>query len=274
MLSADALEVADIARSAGAVILARYGRRSLLVQDKDDGSPVTDADLAADALIRDRLSARWPHPIVSEESPPPPPAERQAWSRFWLVDPLDGTRDFVASTGEFCVCIALIEAGRPIIGVLSAPVLGLTWIAERGRGAWRVVHEVGAVPVRLHAEPPSGPLRAFKSRFHHLPRAETFVRALGVTELVDMGSAIKFARLAEGAADVFVSFSSAKLWDLAAGQLVVEEAGGRVWALPRPGEMGYQSPRHDGPTLAAGDYVVLGPRLPDDTLKRIENRAS
>lgn len=267
MLSPEALEVVDIARRAGDVILSRYGRRSLMVQDKDDGSPVTDADLASDALIRDRLSRRWAHPIVSEESPPPPEAERRAWDRFWLVDPLDGTRDFVAGTGEFCVCIALVEAGRPVIGVLSAPVLGLTWAAQRGAGAWRFTGAAGG-PEPLVLGQPEGPLTAFKSRFHHLARAEDFVRSLGVTRLVDMGSAIKFARLAEGLADVFASFSGAKLWDLAAGQCIVEEAGGRVWALPQR-----VAPRHDGPSLAAGEYVVLGPRLDDATLDRVEYRA-
>lgn len=263
MLSPDALQVVDIARAAGAVILSRYGRRSLLVQDKDDGSPVTDADLAADALIRDRLGKAFVYPIVSEESPPPPDDERRAWSRWWLVDPLDGTRDFVAGTGEFCVLIALIEHGRPILGVVAAPVLGLAWAAERGRGVWRWDHP-GAVPTQVQLGTPTGPLRAFKSRFHHVPEAEAYVRALGATELSDMGSALKFARIAEGAADVFVSFGAAKLWDLAAGQLIVEEAGGRVRSLTTR-----QSPRHDGGSLAAGPFVVCGRRLDDGALDRV-----
>jgi 3'(2'), 5'-bisphosphate nucleotidase len=221
----EAHEVLAIAEEAGRLILEHYRQSDLGARAKEDGSPVTEADIAADALLRRALAARWPHPIVSEETAPAPYELRRSWSRFWLVDPLDGTRDFVGRTDEFCVNVALVEGDRPVVGVVAAPALGVSWIAERGGGALRI--EAGAIR-KMTCSRDQGRWIALKSRFHPSPDADAFYAALGIEEVVVRGSTLKICVVAEGLADAYASFGPAKEWDLAPGQLIAEEAGAFV----------------------------------------------
>jgi 3'(2'), 5'-bisphosphate nucleotidase len=245
--------VLAIAEGAGEILLSRYGRQSLAVSDKVDGSPVTDADLSADRYIRAALAEASAWPIISEESPLPEPAVRDAWRRFWLVDPLDGTKEFVQGTGEFCTVIALVEDGEPVLGVITAPMLGTSWLAVRGEGAERVDAE-GRRPLRGPRR--EGPLVALRSRFHARPEADAYVAKVGVDETRVVGSAVKYGLFADGEADLLVSYSRSSWWDVAAGQCVVEASGGAFLRLDDQ-----QPPTYRGASVTNPPFLVCSPRL-------------
>ena len=219
-----------IAESAGRTILGIYAN-GFDVQAKADDSPLTTADNAAHELIAERLQALTPDiPVVSEEGGLPDYAERQGWTTYWLVDPLDGTREFIKRNGEFTVNIALIEAGRPVLGVVHAPVLSRTYtgmipadapaVAERQDSEGRAA----IATARIDA----GPLRLVVSRSHRHPQVEALLERLPAFETVSMGSSLKFCLVAEGAADCYPRFGPTSEWDSAAAQCVVEAAGGKV----------------------------------------------
>jgi 3'(2'), 5'-bisphosphate nucleotidase len=233
-VSADAAQplrarVVALAREAGAAIMQVYAG-AFDVTHKTDRSPLTEADLASHRIIERGLGALTPHlPVLSEEAAHLPYAQRRAWQRYWLVDPLDGTREFVKRNGEFTVNIALIEHGMPILGVVYAPARDQLSHAERGAGAW-LEHAGGrrALHVRSQA---SQPLRVAGSRSHPDPRTQAFLTRVGEHELIALGSSLKFCVLADGGADVYVRYGPTSEWDTAAGQCVVEEAGGLVTDL-------------------------------------------
>ncbi|MDO9451926.1 MAG: 3'(2'),5'-bisphosphate nucleotidase CysQ [Stagnimonas sp.] len=229
MKTADLLPpVVALAHSAGEAILAIY-QEDFAVTQKTDDSPVTAADLAAHHLILDGLTALTPDiPVVSEEGVIPPASERATWTRYWLVDPLDGTREFIARNGEFTVNIALIENGRPVLGVVLAPALDLLYAATEGGGAWR---EQGGVRTVLAVRPwPSKPVLML-SRSHPDPVAVTRLAKLGDFESMQVGSSLKYCRIAEGVADAYPKFASIWFWDTAAAQCVLEQAGGVTLSL-------------------------------------------
>ncbi|MGL6289186.1 MAG: 3'(2'),5'-bisphosphate nucleotidase CysQ [Silanimonas sp.] len=258
-------DVIALAETAGRAIMAVY-TRDFAVESKDDRSPLTAADLASHHVLVDGLRALTPDvPVLSEESAALDVAERRTWRRLWLVDPLDGTREFVKKNGEFCICIALVDDGVPVLGVVHAPVTGVTWSAVAGEGAWR--REAGGddVPLRVHAANapaaalvPAPPLRVAASRSHLDPRTEALLERLPGAERVPMGSALKFGLLAEGRLDVYPRFGPTSEWDTAAGQCLVEATGGAVLDLDgRP--LRYN--RRD--TLLNGDFIALrDPVLP------------
>ena len=221
-----AAPVCELARSAGAAILAVY-RRDFDVELKDDRSPLTEADLASHHLLVDGLSALSPSlPVLSEESAEQIPAsERLRWSRYWLVDPLDGTREFVKRNDEFTINIALIEDHQPVFGLVYAPALDeLAW-ALRGQGAWLLRN---GERVALHARRvPASPVIAI-SRSHASAQTQAVLDAIGTHETLAAGSALKFIRLAQGVADLYPRMGPTSEWDTAAGQCVLEEAGGRL----------------------------------------------
>jgi 3'(2'), 5'-bisphosphate nucleotidase len=217
----------DLARLAGAAIMQVYAG-AFEVQHKADRSPLTEADMAAHHIILAGLQALTPDlPVLSEESAAVPYAERSRWIRYWLVDPLDGTREFVKRNGEFTVNIALIEDGHPRLGVVYAPARDeLTYAAE---GFGTLVERAGGAPQRARVAPRSdGPLRIAGSRSHYAPRTDEFLQRLGTHELICLGSSLKFCLLAEGGADLYVRYGPTSEWDTAAGQCVLEEAGGSV----------------------------------------------
>jgi 3'(2'), 5'-bisphosphate nucleotidase len=214
--------LADVARRAGAAIVAceRPG-----CEIKSDGSPVTAADRLAQEVIcaeLQRLDAAVP--IIAEESDLPDPGARQAWRRYWLVDPLDGTKEFLAGRPDYTVNIALIEDSVPVMGVVGAPALGEIYIAGRGLGTWRCLAD--GPPVRLIAHCPAvgAGVRVIESRSHPSAALEQFLRSIVVTERIQLGSSLKFCRLAEGRADCYPRFGPTMSWDVAAGDCVFRNA--------------------------------------------------
>jgi 3'(2'), 5'-bisphosphate nucleotidase len=221
-------EVAAIARDAGRAIMAVYAG-DFVVERKADRSPLTEADLAAHRLIVGALAALTPElPVLSEESAHVAWSERREWRRYWLVDPLDGTREFVKRNGEFTVNIALVERGAPVLGVVHAPARGDMVHAVRGGPALRETAE-GAQALRARGV--GSPLRVAGSRSHGDPRLAGFLDRAGPHELLPLGSSLKFCLVAGGEADVYLRYGATSEWDTAAGQCIVESAGGAVTDL-------------------------------------------
>lgn len=224
-------EVGTLARAAGAAILAIY-RDEFAVEHKDDASPLTAADLAAQRVIMaglQKLDASVP--VLSEEARAAPWEERQTWSRYWLVDPLDGTREFVKRNGEFTVNIALIEDHRPVLGVVLAPVTGELYAAAAGQGAWLQQHAHGewqSISTRVLA----APAVVAGSRSHGAD-TQAFLDALlrAPYQLFPMGSSLKFCLIARKVADIYLRLGPTSEWDTAAAQCVLEQAGGAVLDL-------------------------------------------
>lgn len=220
-------EVLDIAREAGRAILAVY-HQDFSVGHKDDSSPLTIADLASHRVIAQRLGEMDPEvPILSEEGAEIPFAQRSQWQRYWLVDPLDGTREFVKRNGEFTVNIALIEQGRPVLGVVHVPVSGTSYLGLVGQGAWKIDELGHELPIRVAEQRPAK-VRVAGSRSHAGDSLERFLQRLGDHEMASMGSSLKLCLVAEGAADVYPRLGPTSEWDTAAAQAVVEAAGGLV----------------------------------------------
>jgi 3'(2'), 5'-bisphosphate nucleotidase len=243
--------VIDIARQAAAAILAVYDS-DFAVQRKDDDSPLTAADLAAHRCIVAGLRTLTPHiPVLSEESRNADIAERRAWKTLWLVDPLDGTREFVKRNGEFTVNIALIEDGVATFGVIQQPVTGALWHGAPGHGAFR--RDAGT-DQPIHARIPAAtPLRVAASRSHRDARTQALLDALPGSEVLGCGSSLKFCRIAEGAMDLYPRFGPTSEWDTAAGQAILEAAGG---AVLDPQGRPFRYNQRD--TLLNGDFLALG----------------
>ena len=217
-----------IAVEAGERIMRIYSR-GFDVQEKDDRSPLTEADLAAHQHIVAELRALTPEiPILSEESAHQvPAATRLSWQTFWLVDPLDGTKEFIKRNGEFTVNIALVQGQRPVLGVVHVPAKGVTYWGVQGHGAYR--QDASGEVHGIHVQPVAdGPIRVVGSRSHAGPHLEAYVHALGPHELVSQGSSLKLCLVADGSADVYPRFGPTSEWDTAAAQAVVTSAGGRV----------------------------------------------
>jgi len=226
-------EVVKLAGLAGEAILP-FWRADVAVTNKADDSPVTAADLAAHRVIADGLQALAPQiPVLSEEDCNIPLAERQGWQRWWLVDPLDGTKEFIAGSEEFTVNIALIEQGEVVFGVVSVPTTGRCYFGGRSLGAWRVEAGGQAQPIQVRSAPPAdGRFTVVASRRHSSPQQEALLAGLGAAvgelELANIGSSLKFCLLAEGSADCYPRLAPTSQWDTAAAQGVVEGAGGEV----------------------------------------------
>ena len=246
-----------LARDAAAAILAVY-ESEFTVERKDDDSPLTAADLASHRCIIQGLARLSPDiPVLSEESTTEVPAQlRRQWPLMWLVDPLDGTREFVKRNGEFTVNIALIEHGDAILGVVQAPVTGALWHGQRGRGAFK---RDGDVDVAIRTRVPAlSPLRVAASRSHRDARTASVLQRMGDIETIAVGSSLKFCRLAEGGMDVYPRFGPTSEWDTGAGQCVLEAAGGAVLD-PRGRPLHY----NQRDSILNGDFIALGdPALP------------
>ncbi|HVM85268.1 MAG TPA: 3'(2'),5'-bisphosphate nucleotidase CysQ [Candidatus Binatia bacterium] len=220
-------ELVAVARKAGAVILEIY-RRDFSAGEKADRSPVTEADTAAEAVILEALAKLAPDlPVIAEEQAASGGLPADAAARFFLVDPLDGTKEFIAKNGEFTVNIALIERGRPTLGVVYLPATDACYAAVGGR-AERRLGTAAPQPIAARTSPGSGLVMAI-SRSHadgEIERAKAL--GLNVAGTIVAGSSLKFCRLAEGVADLYPRFGTTMEWDTAAGQAVLEAAGGRV----------------------------------------------
>jgi 3'(2'), 5'-bisphosphate nucleotidase len=215
------------ALAAGEAILAVYAHE-FDVRQKLDKTPVTEADLAAERVIVDMLTRAFPEiPVVSEELVDLEGLPPQA-ARFWAVDPLDGTREFVAKNGEFSVCIGLVEDGRPVLGVLHGPAVGLTYTAYGPSTATRQRQGRAIEPIHARTATPDG-LVVVHSRSHeNSRRLGEFLQDYPVRERRKCGSALKFGLIAAGEADLYPRFGTTMEWDTAAGQAILEAAGGRV----------------------------------------------
>ena len=241
----------DIAKAAGEAILNVYNSPQAMqghgVQHKADASPLTEADLSAHRVIVQQLAALGTHiPIVSEEDDASH-ARRVPVGAFWIIDPLDGTKEFIARNGQFTVNIALVRDGVPVFGVVYAPVLDEMFWNVPDEGAW--LRRAG-VTQRLRAATQASrigqPVRVLASRSHMNPETEAFIRSLGAHEVVQAGSSLKFCRIAEGAADCYPRLGPTCEWDTAAAQAVLEASGGHVQSL-------------DGVRLGYGKSDVLNP---------------
>ncbi|QFU01717.1 3'(2'),5'-bisphosphate nucleotidase CysQ [Halomonas sp. THAF5a] len=220
-----------IAKDAGDAIMAIYAR-DFSIEEKADKSPLTEADQAAHEVIVAGLEALPGEiPVLSEEHTEGF-AGADADGRYWLVDPLDGTKEFIKRNGEFTVNIALIEYGKPVLGVVVAPALEVSYLAAEGVGAFKVEGDGGRRSIHVAGRPAENAIwRVVGSRSHPSPDLAEWLEELGEHEMVPMGSSLKLCLVAEGAADVYPRLGPTCLWDTGAAQAVVEQAGGRVDTL-------------------------------------------
>lgn len=220
-------DVKKIALEAGAAIMDVYESDDFNVQQKGDDSPLTKADLEAHKVICEGLRAlKTQYPVISEESSDISWEQRKHWCRYWLVDPLDGTKEFIKRNGEFTVNIALIEKGVPVMGVVYAPVLDAMYTGERDQGAF-----LNDNPVKVAAEAPAT-LRVVGSRSHPSQDTTDWLDALGKPyEMVPMGSSLKICLVAEGEADIYPRLGPTCEWDTAAAHAVLSAAGGDITTI-------------------------------------------
>ncbi|HET9028177.1 MAG TPA: 3'(2'),5'-bisphosphate nucleotidase CysQ [Trueperaceae bacterium] len=253
--------IVALADAAGAAILKIYAT-DFAVTKKADASPVTAADVASQRVIIEGLARLTPSvPVIAEETQAPSFAERRGWRRFWLVDPLDGTKEFVKRNGEFSVNIALVEDGVPVLGVVHAPVAGITYTgvaahAGHAASAWRFDAEGGAHPI--HTRPPeNGVVRVMVSRSHSNEATQAFIEKLrqeyGAVETIARGSAIKSCLVADGTAHFYPRLGPTMWWDTAAAQAVLMAAGGEMVVT---GESG-GALRYDRDVLSNPSFVAL-----------------
>ncbi|WP_457567747.1 3'(2'),5'-bisphosphate nucleotidase CysQ [Desulfurobacterium sp.] len=233
------------ALKSGEAILSVY-KRDFSVEEKADRSPLTEADRISHRIIVSHLPD---YPVLSEEGKEIPYERRRMWERFWLVDPLDGTKEFIKKNGEFTVNIALVERGRPVLGVVYAPVVRTLYYGAEGMGAFKVEkgnfsfleetispqefwNEIEKLAVRLPVEEKREEVVVVASRSHRNPETEAFIKRIeerfGTVKTVSRGSSLKLCLVAEGKADIYPRIAPTMEWDTAAGQAVVEASGGRV----------------------------------------------
>ncbi len=260
---------------AGEAILGIYeSGEDVEVEYKADQSPLTAADRASHALLMERLQQLWDLPVLSEESREVPWERRGQWESYWLVDPLDGTKEFIRRNGEFTVNVALVRRGVPVYGVVYAPVPGLLYFGAAGHGARRAVRGVDyadrdelaarltdaehAFPALPLAQEPGRPFTVVASRSHGNVETTDFIERLevdhGPARRVSVGSSLKLCLCAEGTADVYPRLAPTMHWDTAAAQAVVSAAGGRVLQAGTSDELSY-----GGPSLVNPYFVVTRP---------------
>ena len=220
--------IIEIAKDAGDKILEVYNKKSFDYQLKIDNSPLTEADIASHNLITQQLNEITPTiPILSEESSTISWQERKQWDYYWLVDPLDGTKEFIKKNGEFTVNIALIYQHEPVLGVVHAPVLNETWIGEQGKPSKKIENgNTRTIKVKQHKQ--GEVYKVVGSRSHAGDSLNEFLNELGKHEIVSMGSSIKLCLVAEGRAHLYPRLGPTSEWDTAAAHAVVNSAGGEV----------------------------------------------
>lgn len=246
--------VIGVARLAGQTILKLYNNPSIGQWEKDDGSPVSEADHASAALIQEALSTTG-IPVICEEGDL---FDVNGARMYWLVDPLDGTKEFLARNGEFTVNIALVCDGEPVVGVIAIPVTDEVYCAVKGEGARKIVNDVTS-PVYNSRR--SATLVAAMSRSVCSPEATALLTQLGVAGRVHCGSAIKFCRVAEGSADLYLRLGRTMEWDTAAGQVLLEESGCRMFVLSSHQRLTYGKTGFENPDFIAVRADIVPPSL-------------
>ena len=245
-------KVVLLARAAGAAILEVYSSEDFGETSKADNSPLTLADLAAHNCIVAGLSKfESGYPILSEEDANIPYAERSKWTQFWLVDPLDGTKEFLKRNGEFTVNIALVDNGVPVLGVVYAPVLDVCYYAARGTGAFVQRGDSVAQSIKAQAYTADAAIKVVASRSHSDARTEALLTKLGNHQCISMGSSLKLCLVAEGAAHFYPRLGPTMEWDTAAAHAVVNEAGGMVC------DVAEQPLRYNKEDLHNPEFLVL-----------------
>lgn len=239
----------DILNTASDAIMHIYDANTTKVTDKEDGSPLTQADIVAHKTITLGLTKLFPHiPVVSEEGDPATNAKLVGQDVFWLVDPLDGTKEFIKRNGQFTVCIGLIEHGVPVFGLTSAPALGEIWYGGPKNGSFKVMHG-DARPIHVAAQKTHVVLGSLT---HPSPETNTYIADhYPDARVAEIGSQLKFLRVAEGQADAYPRIgASLKLWDVASGHAIVMGAGGKVMR-PDGTALNYNEP-----SMLIGDFVA------------------
>ena len=244
----------NIAGKAGDAILEIYNDSdfSSVVDFKSDNSPLTLADKASHVVIEKNLTETYPDiPLISEEGEQYEFDQRKEWDTFWLIDPLDGTKEFIKRNGEFTVNIALIHHGKPVLGVVYTPVKDVCYYGEEGKGAFKISRD-HEKPLKVNNNDPKSV--AVRSKSHPSPEEEVVLDRYGVKESISVGSSLKFCMVAEGKADIYYRHGPTMEWDTAAGQAVLEAAGGKV----------YQGNTEDVPftynkeSLLNGSFLCIG----------------
>ncbi len=221
----------SIARGAGVRIMEIYSGQ-FETEMKADKSPLTTADKVSHRIIEEGLQKHFPGiPILSEEGKSIPYATRKNWERFWLVDPLDGTKEFINRNGEFTVNIALVEGQRPVFGVVYVPALDKLYFGSKGAGAWRQESKGAPEPISVRQPDPVGGEVVVMSRSHPSAELDQYLKTVQVAGVFSVGSSLKFCAVAEGTADLYPRLGPTMEWDTAAGQAVVEAAGGHLRTL-------------------------------------------
>lgn len=245
----------SLAKKAGLCILEIYQNNAEInIQIKPDSTPVTYADIAAHDVITVGLKQLTPNvPILSEEGAKIPFTDRQSWQTYWLIDPLDGTKEFIHRTDEFTVNIALIHKGHSILGVIYAPVLDVCYYAYANAGAYKQI--ANSAPQKIHTvRTDENNLRITVSRRHSLAAAETFIEQIPNPVKIPKGSSLKTCLVAEGLADAYPCFGKTSEWDMGAAQCVIEEAGGCMIDLQfQPIKFNQQESLLNPPLLVIGD---------------------
>ena len=241
--------ITKIAREAGEKILTIYDQ-DFDVKTKNDASPVTEADVEAEKIILKGLQELAPEiPVLAEESEAAGKVPDLSGGIFWLVDPLDGTKEFIHKRGEFTVNIALVEQGRPTMGVIYVPAKNKTYFAEGPGKAWCQDGENEPQPIAARNAPAEG-LTVVASRSHRTPETDDYIAKFKVAELISAGSSLKLCLLAEGKADLYPRFGRTMEWDIGAGQAILEAAGGTVKTLDGA-PLTYGKDGHDNPFFVA-----------------------
>jgi 3'(2'), 5'-bisphosphate nucleotidase len=243
--------VVDLARKAGQATMLYYdGTLDAEVREKDNRTPVTLADEVAHDILVEGLQQLDPGtPVISEEAEAAGFESRRSWERFWLVDPLDGTKEFIKRRAEFTVNVALIEQGEPVLGVVVAPALDLLYWAVKGGGAWRVEKGGPAERIYSSAQPAGTPLTVVESLSHPSPELEEYLQTIAVGRRVKAGSSLKFCWVAEGRADIYPRLGPTMEWDVAAGDCVYRQSGRDG---ERPSPLTYNKPDLRNPSFVIG----------------------
>jgi 3'(2'), 5'-bisphosphate nucleotidase len=250
-------DIISLVKTAGKEILRIYNTNDFETKLKEDQSPVTVADIASDIIIKKGLKRITPSiPVFSEETKEIEYGTRSSWNPLWILDPLDGTKEFIVFNGEFCICLALIQEKKPSAGFIYAPVTDEFWYALSGKGAFKIVENHH---FKLPLKYPYGPIVITISRSHYSEKEAAWItlfQSQHNSELLIQGSAIKFCRIAEGEADVYPKIGPINEWDVAAGNIIVEESGGEMVEL-----LTGISPVYNKKNYIQPPFVVMGPRL-------------